>query len=166
MKRTFYEGDGVLLDASAFMSTTDFPSPPVSSVPSRDDLVDGLLRQFRVPPREGPRPVMSQIDPSKVPVTIKQAMSSAYADFWAEAIISEWLSILGNDTWVLVDKQPWMKIIPCKWVFDIKCDGDGVPKRFKARLVAGGHKQTEGVGYEETYAPVSRLAYENFAAEV
>jgi Reverse transcriptase (RNA-dependent DNA polymerase) len=50
-----------------------------------------------------------------------------------------------------------MKLIPCKWVFTIKCDEKGRPNRFKARLVAGGHLQEEGIDYEETYAPVSRM---------
>jgi Reverse transcriptase (RNA-dependent DNA polymerase) len=40
----------------------------------------------------------------------------------------------------------------------VKTNADGIPTRFKARLVAGGHRQVEGIDYEETYAPVSRLA--------
>jgi hypothetical protein len=51
-----------------------------------------------------------------------------------------------------------MKVIPCKWVFSIKTNQNGIPVRFNARLVAGGHKQTEGIDYNETYAPVYRLA--------
>jgi hypothetical protein len=64
------------------------------------------------------------------------------------------LSIVGHNTWELVEKQPWMKVIPCKWVFVVKCDERGIPVRFKARLVAGGHRQIEGLDYDETYAPV------------
>jgi hypothetical protein len=33
-----------------------------------------------------------------------------------------------------------MKVTPCKWVFDIDGDADNEPVRFKAKLVAGGHK--------------------------
>jgi hypothetical protein len=61
-----------------------------------------------------------------------------------------------NDTWHLVDKEPWMKVIPCKWVYTVKPNEYGIPVRFKARLVAGGHRQIEGIDYDETYAPVSR----------
>jgi hypothetical protein len=78
--------------------------------------------------------------------------------YWAEAVVEEWLSLVANDTWNLVKQEPWMKVIPCKWVFTIKTNAKGIPERFKARLVAGGHRQTEGIDYDETYAPVSRLA--------
>ena len=50
-----------------------------------------------------------------------------------------------------------MKIIPCKWVLTLKTDEHGVVNRFKARLVAGGHRQIAGIDFSETYAPVSRL---------
>jgi len=106
---------------------------------------------------QGELPVMTQIDPKYPPKTLKQAMSTKYARFWAAAVVDEWLSIMANNTWELVDKKPWMKIIPCKWVFVVKVDEKGIPVRFKARLVAGGHRQVEGIDYEETYAPVSRM---------
>ena len=51
-----------------------------------------------------------------------------------------------------------MKVIPSKWVLSIKTDENDKFERFKARLVAGGHRQTFGVDYDETYAPVSRTA--------
>jgi len=146
------------LSAVAFMSTTEFHAPPEHSVPFKHELIDGLLREFKVPIRDGPMPVLTKVDPKALPQTLKQAMATPYAEFWAKACVDEWLSIVGNNTWVLVDQKPWMKVIPCKWVFAIKTDADGIPIRFKARLVAGGHRQIEGIDYEETYAPVSRHA--------
>ncbi len=120
--------------------------------------MDGILREFSVPRTEGRLSVLTEADPKALPKTLKQAMATAYAQFWAQAVVDEWLSIIGHDTWTLVEQKPWMKVIPCKWVFAIKTDADGIPTRFKARLVAGGHKQVEGIDYEETYAPVSRMA--------
>jgi len=118
----------------------------------------GLLKSFNVPEGlHGPLPVMTKVDPKNPPKTIKQAMASPYAKFWAQAVVDEWFSIMSNNTWELVDKQPWMKLLPCKWVFVVKCNEKGVPVRFKARLVAGGHRQVEGLDYEDTYAPVSRM---------
>ncbi|GJV40340.1 retrovirus-related pol polyprotein from transposon TNT 1-94 [Tanacetum coccineum] len=44
-----------------------------------------------------------------------------------------------------------------KWVFRNKLDENGVVSQNKARLVAQGYNQQEGIDYDETYAPVARL---------
>ena len=48
-------------------------------------------------------------------------------------------------------------MIGTKWVFRNKQDQDGIVARNKARLVAQGYTQVEGLDFEETYAPVARL---------
>ena len=143
--------------ACAFLAEAPFPQPPAKALPHKADLVAGLLRHFQVPDREGPVPRIADAAKLPVPTTLTEAMQSPYAKEWAEAAVDEWCSLLRNDTWTLVDKQAWMKIIPCRWVFVLKTDAHGVPVRFKARLVAGGHRQTAGVDYAETFAPVARL---------
>ncbi|GJY52648.1 copia protein [Tanacetum coccineum] len=50
-----------------------------------------------------------------------------------------------------------MTIIETKWVYRNKLDENGVFSQNKARLVAQGYNQQEGIDYDETYAPVSRL---------
>ncbi|GJT37057.1 copia protein [Tanacetum coccineum] len=50
-----------------------------------------------------------------------------------------------------------MTIIGTKWVFRNKLDENGVLSRNKARFVAQGYNQQEGIDYDETYAPVARL---------
>ncbi|GJT84817.1 retrovirus-related pol polyprotein from transposon TNT 1-94 [Tanacetum coccineum] len=50
-----------------------------------------------------------------------------------------------------------MTIIGTKWVFRNKLDENGIVSRNKARLVAQGYNQQEGIDYDETYAPVTRL---------
>nr|GEX14503.1 copia protein [Tanacetum cinerariifolium] len=64
---------------------------------------------------------------------------------------------IANDVWELVPKPRNMKIIETKWVFRNKLDENGVVSRNKARLVAQGYIQQEGIDYVETYAPVARL---------
>ncbi|GKC53774.1 retrovirus-related pol polyprotein from transposon TNT 1-94, partial [Tanacetum coccineum] len=58
---------------------------------------------------------------------------------------------------VIVPNLMDMTIIGTKWVFRNKLDENGVVSRNKARLVAQGYNQQEGIDYDETYAPVARL---------
>jgi hypothetical protein len=50
-----------------------------------------------------------------------------------------------------------VNIISSKWVFKAKKDAVGITTRFKARLVAQGFSQIDGVDYNDTYAPVAQL---------
>jgi len=50
-----------------------------------------------------------------------------------------------------------MNVIGTKWVFKNKLDEQGVTVRNKARLIAKGYNQEEGIDYGETYALVARL---------
>ncbi|GJT00816.1 putative ribonuclease H-like domain-containing protein [Tanacetum coccineum] len=51
----------------------------------------------------------------------------------------------------------WEKAIGTKWVYRNKKDERGVMVRNKARLVAQGHRQEEGIDYDEVFAPVARI---------
>ncbi|GJW35946.1 retrovirus-related pol polyprotein from transposon TNT 1-94 [Tanacetum coccineum] len=53
--------------------------------------------------------------------------------------------------------HPLETVIGTKWVFKNKLDENGVVSRNKARLVAQGYNQQEGIDFDETYAPVARL---------
>ena len=54
------------------------------------------------------------------PITYEEAMSSSDASFWKEEIDDEMTSIMGNDTWKLVNLPLGCKLIRCKWVFKTK----------------------------------------------
>ncbi|GJZ55824.1 retrovirus-related pol polyprotein from transposon TNT 1-94 [Tanacetum coccineum] len=66
---------------------------------------------------------------------------------------------IANDVWELVPQPKNMTIIGTKWVFRNKFRRlrNGVVSQNKARLVAQGYNQQEGIDYDETYAPVARL---------
>jgi hypothetical protein len=61
-----------------------------------------------------------------------------------------------NEVWSLVER-PKQNVVRTKWVFRNKQDEHGVVTRNKARLVAKGYSQVEGLDFDKTFAPVSRL---------
>ncbi|GJU13633.1 retrovirus-related pol polyprotein from transposon TNT 1-94 [Tanacetum coccineum] len=76
---------------------------------------------------------------------------------WIIAMQEELNQFIANDVWELVPQPRNMTIIGTKWVFRNKLDENGIVSRNKARLVAQGYNQQEGIDYDETYAPVARL---------
>ncbi|GJU70341.1 putative ribonuclease H-like domain-containing protein [Tanacetum coccineum] len=59
--------------------------------------------------------------------------------------------------WILIDLPYGKKAIGTKWVYRNKKDKRGVVVRNKERLVAQGHRQEEGIYYDEVFAPVARI---------
>ncbi|GJV29862.1 putative ribonuclease H-like domain-containing protein [Tanacetum coccineum] len=62
-----------------------------------------------------------------------------------------------QNVWVLVDLPKGHRAIGTKWVYRNKKDERGIVIRNKARLVAQGHTQEEGIDYDEVFAPVARI---------
>jgi len=62
-----------------------------------------------------------------------------------------------NQVWELVERPSDHNVIGTRWVFCNKQDHDGIVVRNKARLVAQGYTQVEGLDFGETYALVARL---------
>ncbi|GJX40721.1 retrovirus-related pol polyprotein from transposon TNT 1-94 [Tanacetum coccineum] len=62
-----------------------------------------------------------------------------------------------NDVWSPVPPPENQTAIGTKWVFKNKLDETGIVSRNKARLVAQGYNQQEGINFDETYAPAARL---------
>jgi hypothetical protein len=62
-----------------------------------------------------------------------------------------------NDTWELVPRLKNKNVIDTKWIFRNKLSEDGHVTRNKSRLVCKGYAQIEGIDFEETFAPVSRM---------
>ena len=75
---------------------------------------------------------------------------------WVMAMQEELNNFTRNEVWELVPR-PKQNVIGTKWVFHNKQDEHGVVTRNKARLVAQGFTQIEGLDFGETYAPVARL---------
>ncbi|GJT69037.1 putative ribonuclease H-like domain-containing protein [Tanacetum coccineum] len=93
---------------------------------------------------------LSQIKPT----SIAKALSDSS---WVEAMQEELLQFKLQQVWILVDLPIGKRAIGTKWVFRNKKDERGIVIRNKARLVAQGHRQEEGIDYEEVFAHVARI---------
>ncbi|GJV93311.1 putative ribonuclease H-like domain-containing protein [Tanacetum coccineum] len=76
---------------------------------------------------------------------------------WVEAMQDELLQFKLLKVWTLVDLPRDKWAIGTKWVFRNKKDERGIVVKNKARLVAQGHTQEEGIDYDEVFAPVARI---------
>jgi hypothetical protein len=61
-----------------------------------------------------------------------------------------------NDVWDIVLRPEGKSVVTSKWIYKIKHATDGSVEKYKARFVARGFSQVEGIDYEETFAPVAR----------
>ncbi|GJU63182.1 retrovirus-related pol polyprotein from transposon TNT 1-94 [Tanacetum coccineum] len=93
---------------------------------------------------------ISTIEPKDVNEALKD-------ESWVVAMQEELNQFVANDVWDLVPLPMSQSVIGTKWVFRNKLDENGIVSRNKARLVAQGYNQQEGIDYDETYAPVARL---------
>ncbi|GKB15122.1 putative ribonuclease H-like domain-containing protein, partial [Tanacetum coccineum] len=93
---------------------------------------------------------LSQIEPKKV----IQALTDPS---WIEAMQEELLQFKLQKVWTLVDLPKGKRAIGTKWMYRNKKDERGIVVRNKARLVAQGYTQEEGIDYDEAFAPVARI---------
>ena len=65
-------------------------------------------------------------------------------------------SLENNNTWTFVDKPQDKNVLPGRWVYKVKYSADGEVDKYKARYVAKGFAQVEGLDFFETYAPTCK----------
>jgi hypothetical protein len=87
-----------------------------------------------------------------------QDVGHALSDLsWVNAMHEELENFERNQVWTLVEPPRDVNMIETKWVFKNKNGDDGEVVRNKARLVAQGFSQVEGLDFGETFAHVSHL---------
>ena len=63
-----------------------------------------------------------------------------------------------NDVWEIVPKPQGKLVVTSKWLYKIKHAANGSIEKYKARFVARGFSQVEGVDYDETFPRVARFS--------
>ena len=89
------------------------------------------------------------------PTLFEEAMRSDHSSKWLEAMEDEMKYMNANKVWDLEIISKGAKIVGYKWVYKIKLDSQRNIERYKARLMAKGFTQREGIDYNETFSPVS-----------
>ncbi|GJY50237.1 ribonuclease H-like domain-containing protein [Tanacetum coccineum] len=70
----------------------------------------------------------------------------------------EYKALIDNNTWILVPRPPNVNIVRSIWLYKHKYNADGSLNRYKARLVANGRSQQQGIDCDETFSPVVKPA--------
>ncbi|GJS33461.1 putative ribonuclease H-like domain-containing protein [Tanacetum coccineum] len=93
---------------------------------------------------------LSQMEPKKVIQALEDPS-------WIETMKEELLQFQLQKVWTLVNLPNGKRAIRTKWAFRNKKDKRGIVIRNKARLVAQGCTQEEGIYYDEVFAPIARI---------
>nr|GEU59258.1 retrovirus-related Pol polyprotein from transposon TNT 1-94 [Tanacetum cinerariifolium] len=88
------------------------------------------------------------------PANVAEALRDAD---WVSAMQEELDQFVRLEVWRLVPRPEGKTIIKTKWIFKNKKDESSLVIRNKARLVAVGYSQQEGIDYDETFAPTTFL---------
>ncbi|GJX61570.1 ribonuclease H-like domain-containing protein [Tanacetum coccineum] len=129
---------------------------PVSPIPTtrihKDPPVEHIIRDLHSAPqtRRMTKSVTEHVELKKVIQSFKRpSRIRSYAESFFQFKLQQ--------VWTLVDLSHGKRAIGTKWVYRNKKDERGIVIRNKARLVAQGYTQEEGINYDEVFAPVARI---------
>eukprot|EP00253_Pinus_taeda_P015555 PITA_15555 len=110
-----------------------------------------LVRESRPPERFCSYMAMASSIFDSEPSSFEEAASQ---QVWREAMQEEYSSIMKNDVWEVVPRSEGKYVVSSRWLYKVKHATYGSIEKFKARFVARGFSQVEGVDYEETFSPM------------
>ncbi|CAI7776830.1 unnamed protein product, partial [Closterium sp. NIES-53] len=90
------------------------------------------------------------------PRSYTEAIEGPYSSQWQAAMDAEMTSWKSTGTYVDEVPPPWANIVSGMWIFRVKRP-PGSPPVFKARYVARGFSQRQGVDYFQTFSPSLKM---------
>ncbi|GJV03888.1 putative ribonuclease H-like domain-containing protein [Tanacetum coccineum] len=127
-------------------------SPILTTRVHKDHPLEQIIRDIHLAPQT--RRMIKNVTKHVEPKRVIQALTDPS---WIEAMQDELLQFKLQKVWTLVDLPHGKRAIGTKWVYRNKKDDRGIVVRNKARLVAQGYTQEEGIDYDEVFALVTRL---------
>ncbi|GKB96712.1 putative ribonuclease H-like domain-containing protein [Tanacetum coccineum] len=150
-----YSDDDEDVGAEADMNNLD-AFMPVSPIPTtrihKDHPVEQIIGDLNSAPQT--RRMTKNLKEHEEPKKVVQALKDPS---WIEAMQEELLQFKLQEVWTLVELPNRKRAIGTKWVFRNKKDERGIVIKNKARLVAQGYTQEEGIDYDEVFALVARI---------
>ncbi|GJR67200.1 putative ribonuclease H-like domain-containing protein [Tanacetum coccineum] len=151
-----YSDDDEDVGAEADMNNLD-AFMPVSPIPTtrvhKDHPVEQIIRDLNLAPQT--RRMTKNLEEHGLFSSVQQRTN--HKDF-QNCLFACFLSqVEPKKVWTLVDLPNGKRPIGTKWVFRNKKDERGIVIKNKARLVAQGYTQGEGIDYDEVFAPVARI---------
>ena len=131
----------------------------VEENPEEDEAALPRESRNRRPPERYGSPYTSNVTKEEnvqEPRSYNEAVNSSQAENWRKAMKAEYDSLIDNNTWTLVDEPEDQQVLPGKWVYKVKYGANGQVDKLKARYVAKGYAQIEGLDFFDTYAPTCK----------
>ena len=91
------------------------------------------------------------------PRTLDEALWGPNAKEWQKALDYEIHQLEKLGTWVVEDLPEGQTAIPCSEITRVKRGPDGNIQAYRVRIVAGGHRQVEGINYTETFSAAAKM---------
>ncbi|GJU50106.1 putative ribonuclease H-like domain-containing protein [Tanacetum coccineum] len=132
----------------AFMLVSPIPTTRIH----KDHPVEQIIGDLNSAPQT--RRMTKNLKEHKEPKKVIQVLKDLS---WIEAMQDELLQFKLQKVWTLVDLPNGKRVIGTKWVYKNKKDERGIVIKNKARLVAQGYIQEEGIDYDEVFSLVARI---------
>ncbi|GJR73656.1 retrovirus-related pol polyprotein from transposon TNT 1-94 [Tanacetum coccineum] len=166
-------GGGCDVDlADSLVSTSIDQDAPPSSTPSTQEQEQEQPPNISQGFEESPKTPIFRYDPLNESLFLKNHLLKGHPRITKELQTSNDRTIMGSipmpmqeenheferlQVWELVPCPDKVLLIKLKWIYKVKTDEFGRVLKNKARLVAQGFRQEEGIDFEESFAPVARI---------